>query len=240
MSLTIIATPIGNLEDISMRAVRSLREADLIVGEEFKEVSRLLKQLEITGKPLANLNEHSTDEDVRELAEKCLTHQVALVSDAGTPAFCDPGSRLTKLCRERSIPITALPGPSSLMTLLSLTSERIDRFHFAGFLPREAHERTQALKELTQTSQATILMDTPYRLEKLLTELAEHMPERRILLGLDLTAPSERILEGTPRKLLPLVVGQKAEFVILVYPVLSDGLRNGSTRNPHNRRPGRN
>lgn len=218
MSLQIIATPIGNPGDITLRAIESLRTADVVIGEERSEVSKLLKRLEITGKKLELLNEHSKDEDVKELLELCRNSKVALVSDCGTPGFCDPGSRLVKACRAEGIEVQGLPGASSLMTLLSLNGIDVREFVFRGFLPAEREERAQALNELKREGRAVVLMDTPYRLGRLLSELAQAFGERKALIGLDLTQPTEKVIEASLSKLAKDLEGVKAEFILLLHP----------------------
>lgn len=220
MGLTVVATPIGHQDDISIRAIELLKAADLIVGEEFKEVSKLLKFLKIEKKELKVLNEHSKDSDVEELCLDCQSKKVILVSDCGTPGFCDPGFQLVKACRKKRISITSAPGPSSLMTLLSLSSERIFDFYFRGFLPAETEARRLSLLHLKNSSEPIIIMDTPYRLLKTLEDLQKHVPIRRLLLGLNLTQNSEMIFEGTAEEVLKQIRTEKiekAEFILLIY-----------------------
>jgi 16S rRNA (cytidine1402-2'-O)-methyltransferase len=217
MSLTIVATPIGNPLDISQRAIENLQTADLVIGEEFKEVSKLLKSLKIEKKELRVLNEHSSAEDISLLKTECETKNAVLVSDCGTPNFCDPGFQLIKECRTAKIPIRSVPGASSLMMILSLTSERIYDFYFKGFLPANTEEREKALAQLKKVSEPIIVMDTPYRLKKLLADLQATMPNRKMLLGLDMTLATELALEGTPSEINRLLDRDKAEFMILIY-----------------------
>lgn len=219
MSLILVATPIGHSKDITLRALESLREADIVIGEEFREVSTLLKRLEIVGKKMEVLNEHSKDDDILALAELCAQHKVALVTDCGTPGFCDPGARLVAVCRKKGIAVTTNPGASSLMCLLSLAGDNIKQFIFRGFLPAERDERQRALVEISRETQAVVLMDTPYRLQKLVGELAAAMPARRALLTLDLTQSTEEILEGSLQEISGRVQDRKAEFMLLLYPL---------------------
>lgn len=217
MSLSVIATPIGDAKDISYRAVETLRDADVVIGEEFKEVSKLLKGLDIKGKLLEVLNEHSKPEDVEALLKLCLEKKVALVSDCGTPGFCDPGAALIQLCRKNNVEVRTLPGASALMGLLSLSGERINQFIFRGFLPAENEARAAEIKKLKTEKRAVILMDTPYRLKKLLTELSEAMPARRALLTCDLTQETEVVVEGLVKDLSSKLVKEKAEFMLLLF-----------------------
>ncbi len=218
MALTLVATPIGNSQDISQRAVELLNKADLIILEEFKESTAFLRSIGISAKTYEQLNEHSTSEDLKRLTEICAKQNVALITDCGTPGFCDPGADLVRECRNKKIAVHTLPGASSLMGLLSLSSRRLDQFVFRGFLPAESEARRKSWNEIVKETRAFILMDTPYRLSKLMSEAKEFLHDRKILLTLDLTQPTEKILEGTPQEIAKLVDGQKAEFMLLVYP----------------------
>jgi len=218
MALYLIAVPIGNPGDITARAIDALKTADVVIGEERKEVSKLLKSLGIEGKRLELLNEHSSDADVEELLRLCHDHNVALVSDCGTPGFCDPGARLVAGCRTKLIANSPLPGASSLMCLLSICGHDMREFLFRGFLPAEREERKQALNELDRERRPVIFMDTPYRLGRLLTELAGKWPERQAVLGCDFTQSTETVFEARLKDLPQLVAERKAEFIIAVYP----------------------
>ena len=216
--LTVIATPIGNPGDITLRAIEGLKSADIVIGEERREVSTLLKRLGVENPQIHLLNEHSTDAEVAELLKLCAEKSVALVSDAGTPGFCDPGARLVSACRANDIRVTTLPGASALMCLISLAGAQMKSFVFAGFPPAEREERTQSLRQFARDSRAVVLMDTPYRLGKLLAELAESAPDRKALLGMDFTLETEKVVEGTLREISSQVSDQKAEFMLLLYP----------------------
>jgi 16S rRNA (cytidine1402-2'-O)-methyltransferase len=218
--LVLVATPIGNPKDITLRALEVLQDAEIIIGEERRIASTLLKKLNITEKEIHLLNEHSKPDEVAELVEFCRTKKVALISDCGTPSFYDPGFQLVKLCRQRNIPVSTAPGASSLMTLLSLVAEQVTQFYFAGFLPADNEQRQSRWKQLLTMHSPLVLMDTPYRLHKLLGELESRIGERRILLGLNLTQEQEVILEGSAQDLLKALKNrgiEKAEFILLVY-----------------------
>ncbi len=215
--LYIVATPIGDVSEISLRALEILKSAEVIICESTKEASKLLRAHGITGKVYELLNEHTTPDEVKALAEICATRGAALVSDCGTPGFCDPGAHLVKLCRQKKILIKPVLGASALMGLLSLSGERIDQFLFRGFLPAETEARKKALQDIQKEKRAMILLDTPYRLKKTLGDLLEFFPKRRALLALNLTQTDETILEGTPDSLIKQLAFEKAEFMILLY-----------------------
>ena len=218
MSLKLVAVPIGHPGDITLRAIETLKEAEIVIGEERKEVSKLLKFLGITGKGMELLNEHSKDDDVKDLLEMCREKKVALVSDCGTPGFCDPGARLVALCRKNNIPVSPVPGASSLMCLLSMCGENMREFLFRGFLPAEREARGVALRELERERRPVILMDTPYRLSRLLSELAEKWPERRALLGCDFTQETELIIEAPLKVIRDRIGDKKAVFILALFP----------------------
>lgn len=217
MALTLVATPIGNPQDMGLHALDVLKAADLIILEEFKESTVVLRAHAISGKKYEQLNEHSTKEDLARLTELCRTQNVALITDCGTPGFCDPGADLVAACRQAKIAVTSVPGASSLMTLLSLSGERLDQFLFRGFLPAENVAREAAWKEIKKEKRAMILMDTPYRFQKMLQELGLHFPLRRALILLDATQATEQVLEGTGKELAALELPKKAEFMMLLY-----------------------
>lgn len=218
MGLYLIATPIGHDQDISQRALEFLRKSNVIILEEFKESTRFLRAHGISGKTYEQLNEHSKPEDIKSLADLCSKEDVALITDCGTPGFCDPGADLVHECRKRQIPVHTFLGPSSLMGLLSLSSVRLDQFVFRGFIPAESEERRRALLDLQKEPRALVLMDTPYRFQKMLAESAEFFADRKILLTLNLTQESEMVLEGRPEQILKKDLPNKAEFMLLVYP----------------------
>lgn len=217
MSLSVVATPIGNPQDITLRAIEALKSAEVIIGEEFRETTTLLKRLGIPKPQLESLNEHSKPEDLKALLEACKTKNVVLISDCGTPGFCDPGADLVDLCRKNQIPVHPVPGASSLMALLAVSGRRLENFVFHGFLPAKTEAREAALTAVGKEPRAQIIMDTPYRLEKLLGELARACPGRTGFLGLNMTAEGESYHSGTLAQLQAQASG-KAEFVLLIDP----------------------
>lgn len=215
--LYVVATPIGDVSEISLRALEVLKNAEVVICESTKETSKLLRAHGITGKTYELLNEHTTADEVKTLMDLCANKNVALVSDCGTPGFCDPGAQLVKLCRQKKIEVKSVLGASALMGLLSLSGERLDQFIFRGFLPAETEARRKALQEIQREKRPMVLMDTPYRLKKTLGDLQEFFPKRRALLALNLSQEEEKILEGTAENLLKQLPYDKAEFMILLY-----------------------
>lgn len=218
MALFLVATPIGNPNDISDRAKAFLQQAQNIILEERKEGTAFLRTIGITGRNYVQLNEHSKKEDLQELVKLCETSDVALITDCGTPGFCDPGADLVKLCRQKKIAVKSLPGASSLMTLLSLSSERLDQFVFRGFLSNDSEVREKEWPAVVKEPRALVLMDTPYRLQKMLGELKTYFASRKMLLVLDMTQESEIQWEGMGSQIDLEKFPKKAEFMVLVYP----------------------
>jgi 16S rRNA (cytidine1402-2'-O)-methyltransferase len=216
--LHLVATPIGDFTEITFRAVEILKSADVILCESTKETSTLLKRLEIKAKRYEILNEHTTLEDLIKLAEMCKNENVALVSDCGTPGFCDPGNNLIHLCRKNKVPVKTVLGASALMGLLSLSSQRINQFLFRGFMPAETEARSKEWIKLKTEKNAIIIMDTPYRLKKTLEEVVQHFNTRDILLVMNLSQEDEEIMEGRPSFVLQNLKFAKAEFMLMIYP----------------------
>lgn len=214
--LWVVATPVGDPQDLTLRALEILKKCDVLICESTKETSRLLRVHGVSGKNFELLNEHSTPEDVERLLGLCATQEVALVSDGGTPAFCDPGADLVRRCRQKKIQVKPALGASSLMGLLSLAGRRLDQFVFRGFLPAETEERKKSLRELQKEKRPVILMDTPYRMKKILAEMEEHFPKRILFLVRDLSLPTENCLEGRAQELRKVCGDDKAEFMLLL------------------------
>jgi 16S rRNA (cytidine1402-2'-O)-methyltransferase len=215
--LTLIATPIGRTDEITLRSLELLKNADVVICESTKETSKLLKQHEIKAQKYEVLDEHSTAEDVLLLTELCKNQNVVLVSDCGTPGFCDPGFQVVEQCRKNGIQVQSSLGASSLMGLLSLSSERLYQFYFRGFIPAENEAREKEWLHLKKLKEPFILMDTPYRLKKMIDECCLHLKDRKILVALNLSQENELVLEGKPDSIKNKIPFDKAEFMILVY-----------------------
>ena len=216
--LYIVATPIGNPQDITLRAIETLRSVDAVICEERKDGSRLLKQLEIIGKPLIELNEHNETDMIQQvLIELMNGRNMALVSDCGTPVFSDPGKQLLKLMSEMRIKVVPVPGASSLTAALSICPFDMENFTFLGFLPPKTEQRAAVLQKHKFSECPLILMDTPYRLVKLLDEVSRTFGrQQQIFLALDLTLPSEMTYLGTVQDVAAQVQGRKAEFILIL------------------------
>jgi 16S rRNA (cytidine1402-2'-O)-methyltransferase len=216
--LYIVATPIGNPRDITLRALDILQSVDAVICEEYREGSTLLKRLGIS-KEIVLINEHNESEQAPQIAQRLLQNQsMALISDCGTPVFADPGATLIRHLVELGIPVSPIPGPSSLMAALSILDIKLDRFIYAGFLPRDRSERRKALKHLRTTRFPIILMDAPYRLGPLLVDLEDvYGGGTTITLAIDITLPGETIFRGTVAEAQRSIGQRKSEFVLIVH-----------------------
>lgn len=217
--LYLVATPIGNWEDITLRALRILKEVDLVVYEERKEGSRLLRHYGIE-KPVESLNEHNEAASTQIILERLRQGKsVALISDAGTPAFADPGQLLVRKAIGAGIRIVPVPGASSLLPALILSGFSIDEFVFQGFLSPKRNRRITELQQLKREPRTIVLMDAPYRLAQLVRDIAEVFgSSRRVCVAFDLTLPTEEILRGTAPELYQRFSKEdrKGEFVLLL------------------------
>lgn len=215
--LYVVATPIGNAGDITTRAIETLAHADVILCEEHRNGSRLLKSLGIA-KPLLELNEHNEAERIQEVLLMLAQGQtLALISDCGTPVFSDPGKKLLKLLYEMNIAVTPLPGASSLMAALSVCPFDLEEFLFIGFLPVKTDQRQKKLSQLKYSNYPLVLMDTPYRMQRLLQEVQQSFGKKQnIFLACDLTMPEEHLYLGPVDEILPKILNRKAEFILIL------------------------
>jgi 16S rRNA (cytidine1402-2'-O)-methyltransferase len=215
--LYVVATPIGNAGDITTRAVETLSKVDAILCEERKNGSRLLKSLGID-KPLLEFNEHNEADRVHEVLLMLAEGKtLALISDCGTPVFSDPGKKLLQLLYEMNIKVTPLPGASSLMAALSVCPFDTEEFLFIGFLPVKTDQRQKKLSHLKHVDYPLILMDTPYRMQRLLQEVQQTFGKKQnIFLACDLTSPEERLYLGPVDEILMRTQNRKAEFILIL------------------------
>jgi len=216
--LFIVATPIGNMADITLRALEVLRSVDCVICEEMREGSTLLKKLGVAPKELIALNEHNEQEQAADIVVRLFNKQdLALISDCGTPVFADPGHYLIQQVADVGIPVVPIPGPSSLMAALSLLDFNMTRFVFGGFLPREAELRRRELMRMRGLGMPVVLMDTPYRLGSLLDDVHKTFGKgQQIVLACDLTLPGEKIYRGSVGEVRQQVGPRKAEFILIV------------------------
>lgn len=196
-TLWLCGTPIGNLEDMTFRAVRILQEADLIAAEDTRNSIKLLNHFEIHT-PMTSYHEYNRFEKGRVLVNKLLAGQnIALVTDAGMPGISDPGEELVRMCHEAGITVTAVPGACACVTALALSGQATRRFVFEGFLPADKKERRTVLEGLTEETRTIIFYEAPHRLKRTLQELFEVLGDRRLSICKELTKRYENIEETT-------------------------------------------
>ena len=220
-TLYIVGTPIGNLEDITLRALRVLSEVDVIFCEDTRVTRRLLERHNFTTQ-LKSLNARTEREKMKEVISHLESgDSVVYVSDAGTPGISDPGSALVTFVREQGFPIVAIPGPSALTAALSVTGVPGGDFLFLGFLPHKKGRQT-LLKEVAESKRMVVLYESTHRIVKLLKELESISVNRNVCIARELTKVHEEVLCGTAEELRQILTEdpqkQKGEFVITIAP----------------------
>jgi 16S rRNA (cytidine1402-2'-O)-methyltransferase len=217
--LFIVSTPIGNPDDITLRALRVLREANAVICEERREGARLLKLYQIENE-IIDLNEHTERERIPEvIARLKRSEHLALISDHGTPLLADPGARLVARAIAEKIPVTAVPGASSVLAALVVSGLPMERFRFVGMLPVKKEARRAALRRLKEERDTWVVLDAPYRLSALLADLRDALgAAHHIVVACDLTMETEKIVRGTAARVLEYFQKNpfKGEFVIIV------------------------
>ena len=217
--LYIVSTPIGNYEDITLRAVRILKEVDFIICEEFKEARRLLSHLNIS-KELFSINEHNENENADEIILKLAGGKsAALISDCGTPLFSDPGHLLVQLAIQNKIDVIPIPGASSILPALVGSGIDFKKFYYYGWLSPKKDIRKQQLLDLKKRKEVIVVMDTPYRLRTLLEDVAKLWSKNvPIVLAYELTKEKERFYRGTCEEVLRFAMKEnlKGEFVLII------------------------
>jgi 16S rRNA (cytidine1402-2'-O)-methyltransferase len=200
--LYVVATPIGNLDDITLRALQVLKSVDVIAAEDTRHSGNLLKHFEIR-KPLVSYHEHNEAMRAAELVERLAAGaNVALITDAGMPGLSDPGARLIRKCIERGLPYTVVPGVSAILTALVGSGLAADSFCFRGFLPVKSGQRERELRAAMEREMTTIFFESPYRILKTLAACVGLMPDRQLCVARELTKKFEEFRRGTAGELL--------------------------------------
>jgi 16S rRNA (cytidine1402-2'-O)-methyltransferase len=204
--LYVVGTPIGNLEDITLRALRLLKEADLIACEDTRQSRKLLDHYAIS-KPLVSYHEHNEQQRAQELLQRLAEGKnIALISDAGMPGISDPGYRVVKLAVERGIPVIPVPGPSAVITALAASGLATDEFGFRGFLPAKAGQRRTALEELRSILHTVIMYEAPHRIVEALEDVVQVLgPKRPVVVARELTKMHEEFIRGTAEEVLHIL-----------------------------------
>lgn len=216
--LYVVATPIGNLGDITLRAIEALKSADIVAAEDTRHSGLLLKHLGIH-KPFISFHEHNEARRTSELAERLAAGEsVALITDAGTPGVSDPGARLIRQCIARELPFQIIPGASAILTALVGSGFAMERFCYRGFLPVKSGQRERAIGDAAEGDETTIFFESPHRLLKSLEVCARLMPEREICVARELTKKFEEFRRGRAAELKQHyeVHPPKGEIVLLL------------------------
>ena len=214
--LYIVSTPIGNLEDITLRALRVLKEVDLIACEDTRLTANLLNHYDIK-KPLISYFEpawrsgrHDKDKQGKLLVDKLLSgSNIALVSNAGTPLISDPGYKLVNLCVEQSIPVRVIPGASAAVSALALAGLPTDKFIFEGFLPKKPSKRRKRLQEISLDDRTIVIYESPYRILKTLSEVKDIFGDRKIVLAREMTKFYEEVIRGSIEEIVKSIGAKK-------------------------------
>ena len=225
--LYIVATPIGNLEDITLRALRVLKEADIIAAEDTRHTQKLLSRFDIHT-PLTSYHDHNKEEKAPILVSRLLEGKsIALVSDAGTPGISDPGYFLINLAIDQKVPVVPIPGATAAIAALSVSGLPTDRFVFEGFLPSKHTTRMKRLTELAKEERTLIFYEAPHRIIQALEDMQTVLRDRKAVLTRELTKVHEQVIRGTLSKVKKhLEAGSmKGEFTIIVEATASDADR---------------
>lgn len=221
-TLSVVATPIGNLEDITMRALRTLKEVDIILCEDTRHTKKLLSHFDIHTPTMAfhTFSAKNVYDKIISLLEE--GKNLALVSDAGTPAISDPGAYLVQKIKEKipDVVVTPIPGPSSVSAALSVAGVPADSYTFLGFLPHKKG-RVTMLNALTKLEGTVVMFESSHRIERLIAEIAERTPERRVVVVHELTKMHEAVREATAEEMMKIVgkdIPSRGEFVVILRP----------------------
>ena len=214
-TLYLVATPIGNLEDISLRAIRILGEVKLIAAEDTRRTRHLLSAYKIKT-PLTSYYEHNKKQKLPYLLGRLGQEDMALVSEAGMPGISDPGYELVMAAIERNIPVVAIPGPSVLPTALAVSGLPADQFIYLGFLPRKKSERKRLIESVAQEPRTIVAFETPHRLRDSLADLHQGLGDRGIAVCRELTKMHEEVFRGTVSQAMAHILQPRGEFTLVI------------------------
>ncbi len=214
-TLYVVATPIGNLEDISRRALRVLGEVKLIAAEDTRKTRRLLTTYDIKT-PMTSYYEHNKQTKLEYILDCLKEGDVALVSEAGMPGISDPGYELIVAANQRGIPVVPIPGPSAVITALAISGLPTDRFIYIGFLPRKTNARRRTLESVAGETGTIIALESPHRLLAALNDIRLILGDRRIAVGRELTKLHEEVFRGTVSEAIAYFTEPKGEFTLVI------------------------
>jgi 16S rRNA (cytidine1402-2'-O)-methyltransferase len=214
-ALYVVATPIGNLEDITLRAIRTLKEVKLIAAEDTRKTRQLLAAYNIKT-PTTSYHEYNKLTKLNYILSRLQTEDVALVSDAGMPGISDPGYELISELSQHNIPIIPVPGPSVLITALVVSGLPSDRFLYLGFLPHKAGERRRLLQSKAEEPATLVLFESPHRIPRSLMDMLDVLGDRKVAIGRELTKIHEEVFRGTVSEALKHFTTPRGEFTLVI------------------------
>ena len=232
-TLYLCATPIGNLEDITFRVLRTLKEADLIAAEDTRNSIKLLNHFEIKT-PMTSYHEFNKIEKAYQLADKLREGKnIALITDAGTPGISDPGEDIVRICYEEGVPVTSLPGAAACITALTMSGRPTRRFAFEAFLPRDKKERADVIEELKNETRTIIIYEAPHHLVKTVTELYNAIGDRELTVCRELTKKHEEKMQTTFLELLEYSKEHepRGEYVLIICGKNRDDIKKEQQEN---------
>lgn len=214
--LYVVATPIGNLKDITLRAIDTLKSCDFIIAENPRNSLKLLKHFEIPHKPIYQFADHNERKVLLSIIYQLPTANGCLITDAGTPGISDPGFRLVRECIKENIKVVPIPGPSAVTAALSVSGLPTDRFLFLGFLPRTEIKIANLLRKTIDLESTVIFYESPFRIKKTIETIAKHFPNAQVCVARELTKVFEEVLQGTAQEVITKLKVTKGEFTVLV------------------------
>src|SRR3990167_10961434 len=216
--LYVVATPIGNLSDITLRAIETLKGADFIIAENPAHSSRLLQHYQIPKKKIIQFAEHNEHKALPNIISQLSTANGALITDAGTPGISDPGFRLVRACVEAGIKVVPIPGANAAISALSVSGLPTDRFLFIGFAPRTENKLIKTVLLGKDTESTVIFYESPFRIVKSLEFIQKHSPDCHVVVAREITKVYEEFLRGAPSEILPKLTKEntKGEFTVLI------------------------
>ncbi len=217
-TLTLVATPIGNLKDITLRAIEELKRADIIAAEDTRHSGKLLKEYDIKT-PMISLHKFNEAQKCEQIISKLIEGKnVALISDAGTPGICDPGEEIVKSCINNDIKVSIIPGANAAVSALAISGISSTTFAFYGFIPKKVKEKEELFKAISNNKQTSIFYESPFRIKNTLEIISKILPDRSVALIRELTKLHEEALRGKAKELLNVFSDKepKGEFVIII------------------------
>lgn len=215
--LYIISTPIGNLKDITLRAIETLKEVDLIVAEDTRSAGKLLKHYEIPKKPYVSYNDYNAIKKIPGIIDKLKEgNTIALVSENGTPCISDPGYKLVRECIKNNISVVPIPGPTAFLPAIVASGLPTDKFAFYGFLPKSKKKKLDCFTKVFEENVTGIFYESPHRIVKTLELLSEQYPEANVCIAREITKKFEEFIRGKPSEILAQLKRPKGEFVLII------------------------